>query len=215
MTIKNLLKGTRTATLIAAIGGGLAVAMTGCVDNGGSGSAAPGAGNETTTDAKNEGAGTSTSASTGANTNYDNWVDPPPQPLRPPVPVAPTSMDTAIGDDDVERARVLLDAGFDVNEQDVNGFSALHKACRTGRVEIVRLLIERGADLNARARLNVTPLHWAARSNELEIVKILIEAGAYPNPRGGDDNMHTPTSLAASLGYMDVVDYLLSIGGEM
>ena len=43
-------------------------------------------------------------------------------------------------------ARVLLDAGADVNRQGEGGFTALHSAAQNGDEELVRLLLERGAD---------------------------------------------------------------------
>ena len=43
-------------------------------------------------------------------------------------------------------ARVLLDAGADVNRQGEGGFTALHSAAQNGDEELVQLLLERGAD---------------------------------------------------------------------
>jgi ankyrin repeat protein len=46
----------------------------------------------------------------------------------------------------VPMARLLLDAGADVNGRGDGGFTALHSAAQNGHVELVRLLLERGAD---------------------------------------------------------------------
>jgi uncharacterized protein len=43
-------------------------------------------------------------------------------------------------------ARLLLDAGADVDGQGEGGFTALHAAAQSGNEELVRLLLERGAD---------------------------------------------------------------------
>jgi ankyrin repeat protein len=43
-------------------------------------------------------------------------------------------------------ARLLLDAGADVDGQGEGGFTALHAAAQSGDTELVRLLLERGAD---------------------------------------------------------------------
>lgn len=48
----------------------------------------------------------------------------------------------------VPLARLLLDAGADVNGQGDGGFAALHSAAQNGDEELVRLLLERGADTN-------------------------------------------------------------------
>ena len=48
-------------------------------------------------------------------------------------------------------ARVLLDAGAEVDGQGEGGFTALHAAARSGNDELVRLLLERGADASLAA----------------------------------------------------------------
>jgi len=48
----------------------------------------------------------------------------------------------------VPLARLLLDAGVDVNGQGEGGFTALHTAAQNGDEEFVRLLLDRGADVN-------------------------------------------------------------------
>jgi ankyrin repeat protein len=46
----------------------------------------------------------------------------------------------------VPMARLLLDAGADVNSRAEGGFTALHTAADNGDAELARLLLERGAD---------------------------------------------------------------------
>jgi ankyrin repeat protein len=46
----------------------------------------------------------------------------------------------------VPLARLLLDAGANVNGQGEDGFTALHTAAQNGDEELARLLLERGAD---------------------------------------------------------------------
>ncbi len=50
----------------------------------------------------------------------------------------------------IERYRLLLDAGADVNAKDRGGHTPLHRACSSGRVDVARLLLDHGADPNAR-----------------------------------------------------------------
>lgn len=50
---------------------------------------------------------------------------------------------------DVGAARVLVDAGIDINKAGALGYTPLHIACMRGNPEIVTLLIERGADIFA------------------------------------------------------------------
>ena len=46
----------------------------------------------------------------------------------------------------VPMARLLLDAGADVNSRAEGGSTALHSAAQNGDVELARVLLERGAD---------------------------------------------------------------------
>lgn len=50
----------------------------------------------------------------------------------------------------VEIARMLLDAGADINVKQHGGFTALHSAAFNGSIDLVRLLLDRGADRGIR-----------------------------------------------------------------
>jgi ankyrin repeat protein len=136
-------------------------------------------------------------------------------PTGRPVKTVPTPAVQAIYGNDIKRLEALLDAGVNPNEQDENWFSLLHHAAQAGRYEIAEMLIERGADVNIRARLNVTPLLWAVRFNQLDICVLLVENGADVNARGGVDDRITPLSNAVQVNYVDIVDYLRTVGAEM
>src|SRR5581483_6446868 len=67
----------------------------------------------------------------------------------------------------IETARVLLEAGADVNETLGDGTSALLLAVMNAHYEAAAFLLERGADPNADAQ-GWTPLHqvvWSRRPN--------------------------------------------------
>jgi uncharacterized protein len=111
---------------------------------------------------------------------------------------------------DVESARVLLEAGANVNDTADEGLSALGFATVRGHVPVATLLLARGANPNA-ADAGHAPLHWAAgwwettlttadftivregnaewnvlpglREGKLELVKALLKHGADPNLR--------------------------------
>jgi ankyrin repeat protein len=57
----------------------------------------------------------------------------------------------------VEVAKVLLEAGADVNRQCEHGRTALHMAAAWGHHEVVKLLLEHSADPTIRDELNMTP----------------------------------------------------------
>lgn len=80
--------------------------------------------------------------------------------------------------DHLESARLLLDAGADVNAHK-RGQTALHWAARGGQVEMVDLLLSRGADANAPMMGDgATPLALAEKRGHGSIVERLRKAGA-------------------------------------
>jgi cytohesin len=78
-----------------------------------------------------------------------------------------------------ELAKVLIDAGADVNaEEGEDKDTPLHNAVWHGYIELAKALIDAGADVNAENKWKSTPLHNAAWYQHPELVKVLIEAGA-------------------------------------
>jgi len=61
----------------------------------------------------------------------------------------------------IDTARLLLDAGADINRASPSGQTALHAAARLDLKDLVRFLGERGADLQAKDRSGATPLDIA------------------------------------------------------
>jgi ankyrin repeat protein len=79
--------------------------------------------------------------------------------------------------------------------------------------EGLRLLKSEPDLIRARDGLGETPLHYLAVENQLDSVRALVEHGAQVNTLnecGG-----TPLSEAASLGYVELVKYLLSVGAKL
>jgi uncharacterized protein len=67
--------------------------------------------------------------------------------------------------------------------------------------------------LEARTGLGETPLHYLVVENQLRAVILLVEAGAAVNTVSSVGG--TPLSEAASLGYADMVEYLLAHGASL
>ena len=129
----------------------------------------------------------------------------------------------------VESARVLLDAGADVNEAAPNGESALVMASFSGQGEFAAFLLERGADPNA-AAAGYSALHTAVSRGDLELVKALSAHGADPNGRitrgsrqqrnlnwyalSGSLAGATPFWLAAKYAEVEIMRFLVATGAD-
>ena len=83
---------------------------------------------------------------------------------------------------DAGSARLLLDAGADVNDAAADGNSALVVAAMSGHARLAELLLERGADPNA-AGAGYAALHAAVLRADAGLVRALLARGADPNAR--------------------------------
>ena len=79
-----------------------------------------------------------------------------------------------------EVARVLVDAGLDIEVQDCLGWSPLVAAIMDGSLDGVKALLSVGANVNATHDRGFTVFMSAVSSSErsLEIINVLVEAGA-------------------------------------
>ncbi|KAH9024225.1 hypothetical protein EDB85DRAFT_1894446 [Lactarius pseudohatsudake] len=114
--------------------------------------------------------------------------------------------------------QVLLDHNADVNSQDNNGSTPMHKACsyldsKGDYPQIVRLLLEHGANPNARDNKRRTPSHVVSLSGlvsslRLEVAHILLAHGA--DVGAEDEEGMTPSQVASTYGD-DKLARLLSV----
>src|SRR5205823_2714524 len=116
----------------------------------------------------------------------------------------------------IKLARILLDAGADVNATDRNGYgTALQAAAESDNIELVQILLQAGADVNVfTAR---TALQAAADNGNSELAQILLEAGADVNAPAYKVYELTSgmTALQAGVesGNIELVQILLKAGG--
>lgn len=121
-----------------------------------------------------------------------------------------TSLHVAAGEGHEKIARVLLDAGAEVNGPKEES-SPLIWAVWTEQpnLKLVKLLIDRGADVNQYGRVgSETPLHYAAKYGNVELVKLLLKAKA--DPKAKEWREKTPLDLAKENKHQDVVKLLES-----
>jgi ankyrin repeat protein len=124
----------------------------------------------------------------------------PPQGEQSPTPGGMTALSFAAREGRLEAARLLVDAGADVNAADANGIAPLLMAISNRHTPVAALLLARGANPNAADWWGRTPL-WSAvdmrnldldsrtlengveRAPALELIEALIAKGADVNAR--------------------------------
>jgi ankyrin repeat protein len=101
-----------------------------------------------------------------------------------------------------EAAKVLINAGSDVDAKDLFQRTPLHEASINGHTEIVKLLLAANSDVNAKDGLDEgasTALHWAASRGHVAVVKVLIEAGSDVNTKTHREGFNI--TIASLFGY--------------
>jgi ankyrin repeat protein len=81
---------------------------------------------------------------------------------------------------DLASAKLLVEAGANVNDRDAWGVSAMVLAAHSGYREVVTFLLDRGADPNA-ATAGFAALHVAIMRRDEEMARALLAGGANPN----------------------------------
>lgn len=84
----------------------------------------------------------------------------------------------AAGAGDIERARLLLEAGADINKLNSMGATPLIDAVHMNRMNMVAFLLERGADPNVKDKQKGAALSLAKHLRRKEIADLLVKAGA-------------------------------------
>ena len=108
--------------------------------------------------------------------------------FKSPTPPVFTAFDYAVRQGHIETVKVLLDAGYNVNRELVDGSTALLRALVNNHYELASALIDRGADVRA-SKPGWTPLHQLAVNRR-------------PNVIGNGTPWATPTGTLSSLDLM-------------
>ena len=77
-----------------------------------------------------------------------------------------------------EAIRELIAAHANIEAQDNNQCTSLHRAVRNGHTEVVKLLLEAHANVGARDNGGKTPLFYARMRKYTEAEQLLVQWGA-------------------------------------
>ncbi|XP_023717827.1 putative ankyrin repeat protein RF_0381 [Cryptotermes secundus] len=114
--------------------------------------------------------------------------------------------------------KVLIEKGADVNAKIVNmdGITPLHSAVLVKDVDIFKILLENGADFTAFCNFrNQTVIHSAAAAGNLEMFLTMVRYNADMSVQTNNEKGDRPIHLAASMGHVSIVEWLIENGISM
>lgn len=112
----------------------------------------------------------------------------------------------------LERARLLIEQGADIDAADGNGFTVLMYAIWKAP-DLVQELIQLGANVNTKDNRNVTALHVAADIGQVNSVLFLLSSGAELDVQNSFGA--TPLIVAATRGHTEIARLLIQAGADL
>ena len=99
-----------------------------------------------------------------------------------------TALIDASKNGDLEKVKLLIENGADIEAKDNNGDTALILASYYRYLEVIQYLVEKGANINATNDNGWTSLMYASKYGELETIKYLLENGTDVNIKNKNGN---------------------------
>lgn len=126
----------------------------------------------------------------------------------------------------IERIKVLLDEGIDVNSKNENGFFPLYIATQhsnaTSSLETVKFLIDHGADVNLRTTKTqttslMTASNFSNSKSSIATVKLLLDSGADINAKNiyGSTALSIAVSDSNTTSSLETVSLLIDAGADL
>ena len=116
-------------------------------------------------------------------------------------------------DSSLDRVKLLLKKGADVNMQNLLGETPLITASRRGNYEVVKLLIENGAKVDLQKNAGLSALMSASENGHCEVAKLLIENGAKVDMQ--DNDRWSALISASKNGHCEVAKLLIQKGAKV
>ncbi|XP_005742679.1 ankyrin repeat and SOCS box protein 13a.1 isoform X5 [Pundamilia nyererei] len=111
-------------------------------------------------------------------------------------------------------ARLLLEAGAQVDVRTIHGSTPLCNACAAGSLECAKLLLDYGAKVNpSLTALTASPLHEACIQGNPQVVRLLIASGA--KLEAFDVHFGPPLHIACAKEHLNCVKELLTAGANV
>ncbi|EAL68440.1 ankyrin repeat-containing protein [Dictyostelium discoideum AX4] len=106
---------------------------------------------------------------------------------------------------------IFLKKGVNVNAQNKNGETPLHKSIfnNTVRLLMVNMLLDAGAEVNVLNSRGESPLHFAVRLGREDLVSVLVKAGADITIKGNEKK--TCYELSLTIGNQRVINFLKNV----
>jgi putative CocE/NonD family hydrolase len=114
----------------------------------------------------------------------------------------------AVTEGGIEKVKLLISQGININLQDAEGNTPLSCAIRAGKTEVSQSLIVAGADVNAGL---TPPLYFAVDVNDISMAQNLISHGANVNPT----RFWTPLQQAPYSSSVEMIALLIDKGADM